>query len=497
MTVITIGKNAAGREVELRLDKANRHGLVTGATGTGKTVSLQLLMEGFSRSGVPVFAADVKGDLSGIAAFGQDDSKAADRSRKMTGQFKTDRFPVTFWDLFGEHGHPIKTSVQQIGPDLTSQMLRLNETQAGAIAIAFKKAVDEQSWMLTLDDLRWTLNEMIEERAETCEKYGNVTASSINTAQRQLLSLESQGGDKLFGEPPFSVLDLIRKREDGRGYINLLHADQLMEAPKLYATFLLWLLTELFRELPEVGDVDKPKMVFFFDEAHLLLSDAPKQLLEKIERLVRLVRSKGVGVYFVTQSPKDVPDAVLSQLGNRIQHALRAYTPKDQRMVRAAAQAFRPNREVDVKTVITEMGVGEALVSCMDEDGIPIPVERVKVMSPSAHIGPITTDERRVIMEASPFAGSRSEKPIHVQGYHFMRRMKEEAGIDPGPDNGPPDYEPGQIAAETAITVDALMELNGMIEHEQRPRGLTGKHFFWGWLICTVVAVTADLVGVF
>ncbi|MDZ7823089.1 MAG: helicase HerA-like domain-containing protein [Ahrensia sp.] len=494
MSTIPIGQNANGTQVELRFDKSNRHGLITGATGTGKTVSLQLLMEGFSRAGVPVFAADVKGDLSGIAAFGSLLGKAADRGRKMTGDFIADRFPVTFWDLFGEHGHPIKTSLQGIGPELTSQMLRLNETQAGAIAIAFKKAVDEQAWMLTLDDLRWTLNEMIEERADTCERYGNVTASSINTAQRQLIALESQGGDKLFGEPPFSVLDLIRLDETGRGFINLLHADQLMEAPKLYATFLLWLLTELFRHLPEVGDIDKPKLVFFFDEAHLLFSDAPKQLLERIERLVRLVRSKGVGVYFVTQSPKDVPDVVLSQLGNRIQHALRAYTPKDQRMVKAAAQAFRPNKGVDVKSIITEMGVGEALVSCMDDAGIPLPVERVQIFPPSAHIGPISVDERRSIIETSCFAHSRAETSVHVQGHQYMRRMKIAAGIDVGLDVGPSDYTPGDLADKHAVSYAQLSALNGLDDAVPVANRLTAKHFLYGWIVCSVLIIATRYV---
>jgi hypothetical protein len=364
---------------------------------------------------------------------------------------------VQFWDLFGEHGNRIKTSVQSIGPELISQMLKLNETQAGAISICFKKAVDEQAWMMTLDDLRWSLNDMLENRADVCERYGNITASSINTAQRQILSLESQGGHHLFGEPPFHVLDLIRL-EAGRGVVNLLHADQLMEAPKLYATFLLWLLTALFKALPEVGDLDKPKLVFFFDEAHLLFSDTPKALMEKIERLVRLVRSKGVGVFFVTQSPADVPDAVLAQLGNRIQHALRAFTPKDQKMIRAAAQAFRPNPDLDVKAAITEMGVGEALISCMDEKGIPAPVERITVFPPLAHIGPILQEEREAIMAASALPHTKAEAPDWVQGYHFVRRMKIDAGIDPGPDTGP--VEPSDDLWKCAPTAEQLAALH-------------------------------------
>lgn len=436
---IEIGQNASGQIIDLKLDKANRHGLVTGATGTGKTVTLQLLAEGFSRAGVPVFAADVKGDLSGIAATGDADGKAAARSLKMGRAFAPERFPSTLYDLAGVKGHPIKTSVQNIGADLMAQMLRLNETQAGALSICWKKAIDESAWMMTLDDLRWSLNAMIEDRETVCQEYGNVTASSINTAQRQLLALEAQGGADLFGEPGFDILSLMATDADGRGMINLLHADDLMEAPKLYSTFLLWLLTELFRKLPEAGDLDKPKLVFFFDEAHLLFRDTPPILMEKIERLVRLVRSKGVGVYFVTQSPSDVPDVILAQLGNRIQHALRAYTPKDQKMIAAAAKAFRPNKGVDVKTIITEMGVGEALVSCLDEYGVPAPVERVTVFSPSAHIGPISDLEREAIIQGSAIQTRYGD--LREQAYYFQRRMMTEAGKDPGPDNGVPEYD--------------------------------------------------------
>lgn len=435
--MIEIGRTGNGDTVELRLDKANRHGLVTGATGTGKTVTLQLLAEGFSRAGVPVFAADVKGDLSGIAAKGDDDGRAAEHARRNGQAWAADRFPVELYDIAGRAGLPIKTSVQAVGADLMAQMLRLNETQAGALSIAWRKAVDDEAWMLTLDDLRWMLNEMVEERSEVCERYGNVTASSINTAQRQLLALESQGGSDLFGEPAFDISNLMRVDDNGRGIVSLLHADDLMHAPKLYATFLLWLLSELFRTLPETGDVDKPKLVFFFDEAHLLFKDAPKALLEKIERLVRLIRSKGVGVYFVTQSPSDVPDTVLSQLGNRVQHALRAYTPKDQRMVRAAAQAFRQNKDVDAKLAITEMGVGEALVSCMDGSGVPCPVERVNVFAPTAHIGPITDVERELIVEQSPLRTALRYGQGFEQAHAFRRRMMVAAGRDPGVDNGP------------------------------------------------------------
>lgn len=427
---IEIGQTNSGKTVSLPLARANRHGLVTGSTGGGKTVTLQRLAEEFSRAGVPVFAADVKGDLSGIAAMGDASSPLATKTAAMGRQFAADRFPVALWDLFGVAGLPIRTSVQDMGTELLARMLKLNDTQEGTLAIAFRKSDREKSWMLTLDDLRWTLSDMLENREDVCREYGNITASSINTIQRQLLALESQGGDKLFGEPPFDILDFIRTDAGGRGVVNLLHADQLMEAPKLYATFLLWLLTELFRKLPEAGDIAKPKLVFFFDEAHLLFTDAPKELVQQIERLVRLVRSKGVGVFFVTQSPADVPDTVLAQLGSRIQHALRAYTPKDQRMVRAAAQAFRENRDVDVKAEITKLGVGEALISVLDNDGVPTKVEKVSIIPPAAQVGPISDMERRAIMEASPMRVRYGADLAEADAVHvFMNRMRRQRGL--------------------------------------------------------------------
>ncbi|MDO6964000.1 helicase HerA-like domain-containing protein [Rhizobium alvei] len=441
MNSIEIGTTNAGNLVALPLKMANRHGLVTGSTGTGKTTTMQALAENFSRAGVSVFCADIKGDLSGIAARGDDASPLAARMAAMGRQFAADRFPVAYWDLFGDHGLPIHTSVQEMGAELLARMLKLNDAQEGALAIAFKKCEDEKSWMLTLDDLRWTLHDMLESREEVCRQYGNITAASITTIQRNLLALESQGGAFLFGEPRFDILDFIRNDAAGRGTINLLHADRLIENPKLYATFLLWLLTELFRVLPEVGDLNRPKLVFFFDEAHLLFTDAPKQLIQQIERLVRLVRSKGVGVFFVTQSPADIPDTVLAQLGSRIQHALRAYTQKDQRMVRAAAQAFRENRGVDVKAEITKLAVGEALISVLDEAGIPTKVEKVLIIPPSAQVGPISDMERRAIMDGST---DGSEVSIHakemrqrygaklaeqVAVHQFMNRMRQQRGL--------------------------------------------------------------------
>ncbi|WP_092423987.1 helicase HerA-like domain-containing protein [Devosia crocina] len=400
---VDIGVTASGEAVALPLRFANRHGLITGATGTGKSTSLQRLAEEFSAAGVPVFAADVKGDLSGIATA----------------------TPVKFWDVFGAKGYPIKTSVQEMGAVLLSRMLNLNETQAGTLAIALKKAEDDQNYLLGLDDLRWALVEMQDKREEVCQKYGNVTASSIATIQRNILTLEAQGGEKLFGEPPFDITGLLQT-VDGRGTVNLLHADQLMEAPKLYGVLIYWLLTELFRKLPEVGDLDKPKLVFFFDEAHLLFRDAPKHLLESVERVVRLVRSKGVGVYFVTQSPADVPDGVLAQLGNRIQHALRAYTPKEQRFVKAAARAFRPNPAIDVEKAVLEMGVGEALVSTLLADGVPSPVERVKVAKPAGQLGPISDLEREIINGVLP-----AELPD--QARQFENRQRAARGLDTVP----------------------------------------------------------------
>jgi len=421
----------SGTSISLPLRFANRHGLVTGATGTGKTVTLQRMTEEFSRNGVPVFAADVKGDLSGVAASGDAESDAARRTRSMAREFAPNRFPVAFWDIFGRHGLPIRTSVQEMGAQLISRMLGLNETQQGAIEIAFRIAEQERSYMLTLDDLRWTLSDMLDNREDVCKQHGNVTASSISAIQRNLLALEAQGGANLFGEPPFDILDFIQTDSSGRGAINLLHADQLMEAPKLYATFLLWLLTELFRRLPEAGDLDEPKLVFFFDEAHLLFRDAPKSLVQSIERLVRLVRSKGVGVYFVTQSPADVPDTVLAQLGNRIQHALRAYTPSDQRNVRAAANAFRPNPRVDVKAEITTMGVGEALISLLEDNGVPRQVEKVRIIPPSAQIGPVSDLERETLIAGSGMAKKYGAELQPFEASHaFANRMKAQRGIE-------------------------------------------------------------------
>jgi DNA helicase HerA-like ATPase len=432
--MIQIGKTATGEPVSLPLKFANRHGLVTGATGTGKTVTLQRLAEEFSKQGVPVFAADIKGDLSGIAAKG-------DPARF---NVPADKFPVALWDIFGEHGLPIRTSVHQMGATLLAAMLQLNETQAGTLAIAFKKCADEGEFLLTLDDARWLLNEMAEDRETISKQYGNVTGASVAAIQRAILTLEGQSGANLFGEPAFSIADLMRV-ENGRGVVNLLHADQLMSSPRTYAIFLFWLLTELFRELPEVGDVAKPRLVFFFDESHLLFNDSPKPLLQQIERLVRLVRSKGVGVYFVTQSPADVPDIVLSQLGNRVQHALRAFTPSHQRMIRAAANAFRPNPGLDIKAAITDMATGEALVSVMESDGVPSVTQRVRVCPPAAQVGPISKLEREVLVSKSPMRAKYGRKlDADAMQQEFTDRMRAANGLPPLERyTGPDAYQPG------------------------------------------------------
>lgn len=446
--MIEIGKTSAGATVALPLRLANRHGLVTGATGTGKSRTLQSMVEQLSAAGVPVFAADAKGDLSGLGSPGEEKGAAAARAAALGLPWAPVAFPAAYWDLFGVNGLPIRTSVQEMGALLLGSMLGLNETQAGALAIAFRIAEEDQAYMLTLDDLRWTLNDMQETREEVCRNFGNITASSISAIQRNILALEAQGGHRLFGEPPFQIQDFMRNAADGRGVVNLLHADQLLEAPRLYATFLLWLLTELFRKLPEAGDLAKPKIAFFFDEAHLLFRDAPKPLLQQIERLVRLVRSKGVGVFFVTQSPADVPDVVLEQLGTRVLHGMRAHTVQSLRRVRAAADTLRPNKGVvDARAELPTLATGEAMVSVFGEDGSPAPVEKVMVLPPASSMKPISDIERQAAMDGSElrikYAAGVDDT---AAAYRFIRRQKVARGIDPGPDTGPSDWQPGDYA---------------------------------------------------
>jgi len=390
----------------LSLKYGNRHGLITGATGTGKTVTLQALAEGFAAAGVPVFAADIKGDLSGVAK-GQPIQEWQTKRAEEIGftDYNNDAFPVVFWDLFGQQGHPVRATISEMGPVLLSRILDLNDTQEGVLNIAFRVADDEGLLLLDLKDLRAALIDLQERAKEISGRYGNVTTASIGAIQRALLVLEEQGADNFFGERALEIPDLMRTDADGRGFISILAADQLMHSPRLYATFLLWLLSELFEELPEVGDVDKPKMVFFFDEAHLLFDGAPKALIDKVEQVVKLIRSKGVGVYFVTQNPVDIPEAVLAQLANRVQHALRAYTPREQKAVKVAAETFRPNPDFSTEEVITQLGIGEALVSVLEDKGVPSMVGRTLIRPPSAQVGPLNPAERDACLANSPVGG--------------------------------------------------------------------------------------------
>lgn len=412
----------------LLLGFANRHGLITGATGTGKTVTLQILAEGFSQAGVPVFCADVKGDLAGIAMPGEEQdflSKRAAAIRLEPYEFKN--CPVIFWDLFGQSGHPIRATVSEMGPLLLSRLLRLSEAQEGVINIAFRIADDEGLLLLDLKDLQALLANIAERTDEIGARYGNVSKQSVGAIQRALLVLEQQGAENFFGEPALRISDIMRTAPDGRGIVNVLAADKLMMNPRLYATFLLWLLSELFEELPEVGDPEKPRLVFFFDEAHLLFDEAPGILLERIEQVVRLIRSKGVGVYFVTQNPLDVPDSVLAQLGNRVQHALRAYTPREQKAVKAAAETFRPNPDFDSFEVITRLGVGEALVSTLEDKGIPSVVQRTLIRPPSSRLGVITQAERMTIMQASPVAGQYDQPLDRESAFELLQKRADNA----------------------------------------------------------------------
>ena len=406
---------------------ANRHGLVAGATGTGKTVTLRVLAEGFSRIGVPVFLADVKGDLSGLARPGGDEPKILERARALGIALEPEACPVIFLDVWGEAGHPLRTTVSEIGPLLLARILGLNEVQSGVLHVAFRVADEGGMLLLDLKDLRAIL-EHVTQQADTLRvRYGNVSSTSVGAIQRALLALESQGGDRFLGEPALELGDLLRQDDQGRGVVTVLHAERLVRTPKLYGALLLWLLSELFEQLPEVGDPEKPRLVFFFDEAHLLFEDAPDELRERIEQVVRLIRSKGVGVYFVTQNPLDVPDVVLGQLGNRVQHALRAFTPRDQKAVRAAAETFRANPAVDVESAITELAVGEALVSFLDEKGMPRPVERALVAPPRSRLAPLTAAERMEVMASSPIHGKYDRALDRESAYELLQRRAQRA----------------------------------------------------------------------
>lgn len=412
----------------LVMRRANRHGLIAGATGTGKTVTLQTIAEGFSRAGVPVFLADVKGDLGGMAMPG---SEAASWTKKRASEINVPDYgysanPTVFWDIFGEQGHPIRTTISDMGPLLLSRLMGLNETQEGVLTIAFRFADEQNLLLLDLKDLQAMLAFTAENARDLSARFGNVTTASVGAIQRSLLTLEDQGGAHFFGEPAFDIHDFMRLDPNGHGQVNILAADRLMRSPRLYATFLLWLLSDLFQTLPEVGDPDKPKLVFFFDEAHLLFNEAPKALLEKVEQVVRLIRSKGVGVYFITQNPVDIPETVAGQLGNRVQHALRAFTPKDARAIRQAAETFRANPGVNVATSITELKVGEALVSLLQPDGAPSPVQRTLIAPPRSRVGPITEEERSRITGWSPFAHKYAAVIDRESAYELLAKRAEE-----------------------------------------------------------------------
>jgi len=452
---ILIGKGQA--PVYILPNMANRHGLVAGATGTGKTVTLQRLAESFSRIGVPVFLADVKGDLAGIAMPGGTSKKVAERVKSLGLEgFEYAPCPVTFWDILGEQGHPVRATISEMGPLLLSRLLNLNETQEGVLNIAFRIA-DENGWLLLdLKDLRAMLAHIGENADMLTTTYGNVSAASVGAIQRRLLTLEEQGAERLFGEPALRIEDLMQTDEKGQGYVNILAADKLIHTPALYSTFLLWLLSELYETLPEAGDLDKPKLVFFFDEAHLLFDEAPKVLLDKVEQVVRLIRSKGVGVYFVTQNPMDVPDSVLGQLGNRVQHALRAFTPRDQKAVRSAAETFRPNPKLDTERVIMELGVGEALASVLDAGGSPTVVERIFVAPPGSKLGPIEPAERTALMEASLVRGVYERAVDRVSAYEILKQRADFAAATeqaPAPKAAPASraQSPVQAFASSAM----------------------------------------------
>src|SRR4051794_18600574 len=494
---IFVGKGS--EQAWLTLAFANRHGLVTGATGTGKTVSLQVMAEGFARAGVPVFAADIKGDLSGISEVGEAKDFIVKRATEMGLTFQPDQFSTVFWDVFGEQGHPVRATVTEMGPLLLARMLDLNDVQEGVLNVAFRVADDNGLALIDMKDLRALLDAIAPDSGKkgpdadadplalirkAAQGFGNVTKATVGTIQRQLLVLENQGGTKFFGEPALTLKDFMRTDRDGRGMVNILVADKLMQSPRLYATFLLWMLSELFEELPEVGDPPKPKLVFFFDEAHLLFNDAPKALMDKIEQVVRLIRSKGVGVYFVTQNPIDVPDRVLGQMGNRVQHALRAFTPRDQKAVAAAAQTFRPNPKLDTGKVIMELGKGEALVSFLEGNGTPAMVERVMIRPPSARIGPITPEERKAIMDASPVKGKYDTAIDSESAYEIIQ--KRIAGTA-APAEGSPADAAGGVLGQIGDIVGTIFGIN-------RPRG---QRLSTGQIIARDLtrSVTTSVVG--
>ena len=481
---LLIARNAA-TECFLIPALANRHGLITGATGTGKTVTLQTLAENFSRIGVPVFMADIKGDLTGISQAGKIGDKLAavlkDRGIELPTPLAC---PATLWDVFGEQGHPVRATVSDMGPLLIGRMLNLNDTQAGVLNLVFKIADDNGLLLLDLKDLRAMLQHVGDNASQFTTEYGNISPASVGAIQRGLLQIETQGGTKFFGEPMLNISDFMQTDANGHGVVNILAADKLMNSPRLYATFLLWMLSELFEQLPEIGDPDKPKLVFFFDEAHLLFNDAPKVLVERIELVVRLVRSKGVGVYFVTQNPLDIPDSVLAQLGNRVQHALRAFTPRDQKAVKATASTMRQKPGLDIEAAITELAVGEALVSLLDEKGRPSITERVFVLPPGSQLGPITPAQRQALLQNSLVAGVYEKEVDRESAYEKIRGRAPEAGTTPAD-------KPGPAAPGAAADAGGMMGgLNELLFGTTGPRG--GKK---DGLVQTMAKSTARTMG--
>jgi DNA helicase HerA-like ATPase len=458
---IVVGKSTKYEVLDLKF--GNRHGLVTGATGTGKTVTLQVMAEGFAANGVPVFAADIKGDLSGISQAGEAKPAFVERCKGMGLDYQPDQFTTVFWDVFGQEGHPIRATMSEMGPLLLSRLLQLNDTQEGVLNIAFRVADEQGLALLDLKDIRAILGFVSDNATELQKEYGNVSPATVGTIQRALLVLENQGATSFFGEPALDIKDFMRTDRDGRGIINILSADKLIANPRLYATFLLWMLSELFEQLPEVGDPDKPKLVFFFDEAHLLFNDAPKALLEKIEQVVRLIRSKGVGVYFVTQNPLDVPETVLAQLGNRVQHALRAFTPRDQKAVKAAADTFRPNPKLNTAQIITELGKGEALTSFLEGNGTPTMVERTIIRPPSARLGTVTPQERAATIAASPFKG-KYDTAIDSESAYEKLKNRVDKTAPAGHAGAPADQQGGGLFGQIGGVFGTIFGTN-------RPRG--------------------------
>jgi uncharacterized protein len=463
MDQILIGKGE--KPVHLLAKYGNRHGLVAGATGTGKTISLMVLAEGFSRLGVPVFMADVKGDVAGLALAGIPNEKIQQRVAQIGIEgYVNEANPVVFWDLYGKAGHPVRTTISEIGPSLLGRMLEINDTQVGMLEIAFKLADDQGLLLLDLDDLRALLGFVADNRKEISTQYGLVSTQSVAAIQRALLSLEREGGEALFGEPALELNDLLRTDLSGRGIVNILIADQLILKPRLFSSFLLWLLSELFENLPEVGDLDKPKLVFFFDEAHLLFDDAPPLLRQRVEQVVRIIRSKGVGVYFCSQFPDDVPNEILGQLGNRIQHALRAYTPRDQKAVNTAAETFVANPKLDVAKVISQLGVGEALVSTLQDKGVPMPVERTLICPPRCRMGTVTPEERATLRARSPISGKYDSRVNRESAYEILsRRTSERETAEPG-SNQPEAEKPSERGGMIGDLLWGTKRRQGMVE---------------------------------